>query len=309
MRTSLAFFSLLLIPFLARAQDDPAAHAAQAAEQAQQAALQAMHDAQEANRQAAEAAQQAAQNAQNADNDIPAGPCCVSWTAAPKFSVKAGKYNTPVTVKMTDATRGAVIYYSTDGWTPTVNSPRYRGPIAIQSTTNLQAIAIAPYSVRSVVTSAQYTISGNSASSSTLPATIDNLVSVPLAFDSEVTSKTAEVGDKIPMVLTHDVQIGQLLVNRGTPATVTITQVDHTSVGGAPGSLSFEADDLRPASGPIPLQGGATREGEAKIPNAAILIPMVGPFTALRHGTDAVITKGTPFVAYVNLGMPTAAAK
>ena len=279
-----------------------------AAQQSQQAAIQAMHDAQEANRQATEAAQQAAQNAQNAQDNIPPGPCCVSWTAPPKFSVKTGKYNTPITVKMTDATRGAVIYYSTDGWTPTSNSPRYRGPVSIVSTTNLQAIAIAPYSARSVVTFAQYTIVGTSASS-TLPSATDEVAPVPLAFDSDVTSKTAAVGDKVPMILTQDVTIGPLVVRQGTPATVTITQVDRTGIGGAPGSLSFEADDLRPASGPIPLQGGATREGEAKLPNAAILIPMVGPFTALRHGADAVITKGTSFVAYVNLGMPSASAK
>ncbi len=201
-----------------------------------------------------------------------------------------------------------MIYYSTDGWTPTSNSPRYRGPVSIVSTTNLQAIAIAPYSARSVVTFAQYTIVGTSASS-TLPSATDEVAPVPLAFDSDVTSKTAAVGDKVPMILTQDVTIGPLVVRQGTPATVTITQVDRTGIGGAPGSLSFEADDLRPTSGPIPLQGGATREGEAKLPNAAILIPMVGPFTALRHGADAVITKGTSFVAYVNLGMPSASAK
>ncbi len=108
MRTSLAFVSFLLIPFSVRSQDDTAAQAAQdAAQQSQQAAMQAMHDAQEANRQATEAAQQAAQNAQNAQDNIPPGPCCVSWTAPPKFSVKTGKYNTPITVKMTDATRDA----------------------------------------------------------------------------------------------------------------------------------------------------------------------------------------------------------
>ncbi|HTC42777.1 MAG TPA: chitobiase/beta-hexosaminidase C-terminal domain-containing protein [Candidatus Acidoferrales bacterium] len=315
MRTCLAFFSLLFIPFSLIAQIDPGMQAAQdaqlAAQQSQQAAIQAMQQAADANRQASEAAQQAAQDSQAS---VP-GPCCVGWTAPPKFSVKAGSYNGPTTVKITDGSRGAVIYYSTDGWSPTVNSLRYRGPVRIDSTTTLQAIAIAPYSARSVVASAQYVIVGPPASSATIavspsPATAGgpaNLVAVPLVFSATVSSKTASVGDKVPMILSQDLKLGDLVIKKGTPATVTITQVDRPGIGGAPGALSFEADGLHPASGPIPLQGGATRDGEAKLPNATVLIPVVGPLSALRHGTDAVITEGTPFTAYVDLG--TAIAK
>jgi len=308
MRTCLAFFSVLLIPFFASAQDDAATQAMQAAQQAaqqsQQAAMQAMQNASEANSQAMQAAQQAAQDS------VSQQPCCVGWTAPPKFSVRPGKYAKPTMVKITDTTRGAVIYYSTDGWTPTVNSPRYRGPILVDSTMTLEAIAIAPYSMRSVVTSAQYTIANTSVAVPVQSAlnVPPNTIAAPLVFDADVSSKTASVGDKIPMVLSEDLNIGDFVVKKGTPATVTITQVDRTGAGGAPGTLSFEADDLHPPSGPIPLQGGATREGEAKPPNAAVLIPMVGPFTIFKHGTDAVITKGTPFTAYIDLGSPTASA-
>ncbi|MGB9434522.1 MAG: chitobiase/beta-hexosaminidase C-terminal domain-containing protein [Candidatus Acidiferrum sp.] len=320
MRAYFAFFSLLLAPCFANAQDPATQAAQQAAQISQQASMQAMQDAAEANRQAAQAAQQAIQDSQSSA----AQPCCISWTAAPKFSIKPGKYSGPTTVRITDASRGAVIYYSTDGWSPTVNSLRYRGPILIDSTTTLQAIAIAPYSMRSVVSSAQYTISAAPAVSSpsagaalspTGPLsqgavnTPSNLVPVPLVFDAEVSSKTASVGDKIPMTLSQDLRIGDFVVRKGTPATVTITQVDRSGIGGAPGTLSFEADDLHPESGPIPLQGGATRDGQAKPPNAAILIPMVGPLTALRHGTDAIITNGTVFTAYIDLGAASASVQ
>jgi hypothetical protein len=186
MRAYLAFFSLLLIPSSVSAQIDPGIQAAQ--------------DAQQAAQQSQQAAMQAMQDAQNSQISTPPGPCCIAWTAPPKFSVKPGKYSGPLSVKITDTTRGAVIYYSTDGWTPTVdNSPRYRGPVAINGTTTLQAIAIAPYSMRSIVTSAQYTIAGTPGSSSTpvattaTPGTPSNLIPVPLVFDEEVTSKTASV--------------------------------------------------------------------------------------------------------------------
>jgi hypothetical protein len=300
MRTSVALFSALLIPLSATAQMDSATQTAQqAAQQSQQAAS-------EANRQAMAASQQAMQNSIST-------PCCVAWTAPPKFSVKPGKYAGPTKVKITDASRGAVIYYSTDGWAPSESSPRYRGPIQIDSTTTLQAMAIAPYSMPSVVASAQYTISGAPAVS-VIPAPVASegpatVLAVPLVFSAEVSSKTASVGDKIPMTLSQDLKMGDFVLKKGTPATVTVTQVDRSGIGGAPGSLSFEADDLHPDSGPIPLQGGATRNGEAKLPNAAILIPVVGPLTALKHGTDAVIAKGTPFTAYIDMGTPTASGE
>lgn len=314
MRTPLAMIFLLLIPCLAPAQDDAAAQAAQAAQQAmqqaQQANQQAIQQMQQANQQASDAMRQSMENSQNAVTQ----PCCIQLTAAPKFSVKAGKYSKPTTVKITDATRGAIIYYTTDGWTPTVKSARYRGPILIDSTITLQAVAIAPYSVRSMVASAQYTIPGTGATTSdamasatssavaTVPGAKTNAAKgtpVHLVFAAEVSSKTASVGDKIPMALSEDLQFGNVLVKKGAPATVTITAVDSTGMGGAPGVLSFDVDPLQTDAGPIPLRGSATKEGEAKPPNAAVLIPVVGPFTVFKHGTDAVIPAGTPFVAYV----------
>lgn len=309
MRPFFALFSLLSIPSFLLAQIDPATQAAQAAqqatEQAQQAAMQAMRDAQEAAHQANDAMQQSMQSAQDSSQ-----PCCIAWTVPPKFSVKAGKYKGALTVRMTDATRGAVIYYSTDGWAPTVNSARYRGPIVISSTTTLQAIAIAPYAVRSAVTSVQYTIEGATAPAVTetmnLPA---GILSVHLVFEAAVSSQTALVGDRIPMSLSEDLNLGDAVVKKGTPAVATVTQVDRTGAGGAPGTLSFEVDELQAPNGPLALQGGASKEGTAKPPNATVLIPVVGPFIIFKHGTDAVIAKGTPFTAYLDTQSPLAMAK
>jgi hypothetical protein len=72
--------------------------------------------------------------------------------------VKPGKYNELRTVKITDSTAGATIYYTTDGWTPTAESQRYTGPIKVSSTTMLRAIAISPRTGRSFVTAGKYTI-------------------------------------------------------------------------------------------------------------------------------------------------------
>src|SRR4030088_2732100 len=140
MRIHLTLLPLILAASFVLAQD-PGVQAAQQATQAAQRGNQTMM----------ENAQQAAQNAPE---------CYRCFAAKPKFSVKPGAYSAAVTVKLKDSTRGAVIYYTMDGWTPTAESTRYTGPITIDSTTTLQAIAISPYGGRSRIGTGVYTLNG-----------------------------------------------------------------------------------------------------------------------------------------------------
>lgn len=305
MRTLLAAFALLSMPLLAAAQDAGAA-AAQAAQQATQQSQEASMQAMQANQQASAAGQQAMMQAsQNATQAQQA--CCYAMAATPKFSVKPGKYAAPTTVKITDRSRGATIYYTTDGWTPTVNSLRYRGPLTLDSTTNLQAIAVAPYAWRSLVAAGTYEITAPAAPDGTAPNVpqpepnnvAPGYVPVQMIFAADVSSKTASVGDKVAMTVAEDFVYHGNTIKQGTPASATITAVDRNGPGGAPGVLTFEMDPITHAGGSVPVAGGATREGDAKPPNAAVLIPIVGPLTVLKHGTDAVIEKGTAFTAYL----------
>jgi Chitobiase/beta-hexosaminidase C-terminal domain len=316
MRNLLALFAfLLLASFPASAQDPGAQAAQQAIQQAQQDAAQAQQFAMQAAQQAQQDAQRAQQDAMNAANAANSGPY-FGLTATPRFSIKPGTYSTPTKVKLTDNTRGAIIYYTTDGWTPTASSPRYLGPITISSTTTLQAIAVAPNFQRSFVASGKYVLS-NSTPASPVPPQSQSTATAPqippgeklllpqgtpvlLAFAADVTSRTASVGDQIPLTVSRDVQLdGVVLIKTGTPAVGTVIQVDKNSSFGLPGVLSFKVDYLDLNGTPIRLSGEAAREGAAKLPNAAILIPVVGPLTALRHGTDAVIKQGTPFTAFL----------
>jgi hypothetical protein len=308
----LTVFSFLLLTSSSSPAQDPGA---QAAQQAMQQAQQAQQFAIEATQQAQQDAQRAMQNATHAANAQSYQPY-FGLTSTPKFSVKPGAYSASTKVKLTDATRGAIIYYTTDGWTPTAASQRYMGPITISSTTTLQAIAIAPNFQRSFVASGKYTVN-NSNSAPQAPAesqAIDVTPQVPpgerlllpqgtpmlLAFAADVNSHGASVGDQIPMTVTRDVQQdGVILIKTGTAAVGTVIQVDKNTAFGLPGVLSFKVDYLDLNGTLIRLRGEAAREGEAKPPNAAILIPVVGPLTALRRGTDAVIKQGTPFTAFL----------
>ncbi len=79
-------------------------------------------------------------------------------TASPQFSVTGGTFTKVQTVALTDATQGALIYFTTDGSTPNTSSMRYTAPLSVSSTETIQAIAIANGYSTSSVASAVYTI-------------------------------------------------------------------------------------------------------------------------------------------------------
>jgi hypothetical protein len=78
--------------------------------------------------------------------------------STPAFSPAAGSYNSTQSVSISDATSGAIIYYTTNGTTPTTSSTEYTGAISVSLTQTLEAIAVAAGDSNSVVASAAYTI-------------------------------------------------------------------------------------------------------------------------------------------------------
>jgi len=302
------------------AQDPGIDAAQQASQQAMQAAQQASDQAMRDMQQASQNAQQAMQNAQQASDTT--FQCARCFARMPSFSVKPGMYSAPVIVKIRDATRGAVIYYTLDGWTPTNSSTRYRGPVTIASTTTVQAIAYSPEGGRSRIASAVYVVQGATQALSTAPAgsgrpaavaisepgledgkyLLPQDTAVALAFSAAVTSKTADVGDKIPLTLAQDLKLGSvILLKKGTPGSAIITEVDKNGLGGAPGALYFEAESLEAGNVTIKLYGGAAKEGHDQVGKAIglMFVPVV-PVGIFVHGKDAEIQPGAVFTAFVD---------
>jgi len=295
------------------AAQDAAQQAAQAAQQANQMAMQQAQAANEAAiRQAQLASQQASQQAQQ--NAIINGSTLVILpSATPAISKKSGSYTNPFTVRLKSATRGSTIYYTTDGWTPTTSSSRYTGPISIDSTTTLQAISIAPNLPRSHVAVAQYTFPGQPVATAPQAAPVPTPARDPsgkyiltgdtpvhLVFSGDVNERTVEIGDKVPLVLAEDFAAGDVIfAKKGTPVEAIVAESDGSHIGGIPGTLSFEVRSFQAGNATVHLRGAATKEGRAKHPNAAVLIPGVDLFMIFRHGTSATIKKGTPFTAYL----------
>jgi hypothetical protein len=77
---------------------------------------------------------------------------------APTFSLAAGSYSTPQSVALSDATAGTTIYYTTNGTTPTTSSAVYSGPITVNLSETIEAIAIETGYTTSPVAKAAYTI-------------------------------------------------------------------------------------------------------------------------------------------------------
>ena len=197
------------------------------------------------------------------------------------------------------------------------------GPITIDSTTTLQAIAISPYGGRSRVVTAVYTLNGvpptapvaqtvvaapkevpNSAAapSASVKVLLPRGTAVPFVIASDVSSRTAEVGDKISLTLAEDLTAGDVVVARkGTPAVATVTEVDKTGMAGAPGEVFFQVDSLQAGTVLIKLRGAAAKEGQDKVGKAfgLMFVPVV-PVGVFVHGKDAEIKQSASFTAFVD---------
>jgi hypothetical protein len=269
-----------------------------------------MRQAQQANEDAARASQQASQNAQQGRICPPA--------ARPQFSVKAGSFTKPVTVKIREKTRGAVVYYTIDGWTPTTNSTRYTGPVTITSTTTLQAIAVAPHMPRSRIASGVYTVSAPAVQSGPVAGTavatappvessptirmLTKGTSVPLVFATNFSSRKADVGDKINLTLAEDLKIGDAVVAaKGATGMAHVTEAHKSGVAGVPGFVAFEAESLTLEGTVVKLMGTAAKEGrEVQINPATVGLAFVVPGGVfLVHGNEAEIKEGSVFTATV----------
>lgn len=80
--------------------------------------------------------------------------------ATPTFSPAPGAYSSAQSVTISDTTAGASIYYTTDGSTPTTSSTLFSAsnPIAVSSTTTIEAIAVVSGYTQSAVATGTYTI-------------------------------------------------------------------------------------------------------------------------------------------------------
>ncbi len=221
----------------------------------------------------------------------------------PRLEEEPGTRPGTVMVRMSEKTRGASIFYTLDGWTPTAASLRYEGPIAVGGKATVRAIALGPGAARSPV-AVLPVVAGSGG-----PAAVDGPVRVnallpgtvlDVFFTAAVSSRGRRVGDALPVALAQDVFVGgTLMAARGTPVTAIVTQVDKSYVQGLPGSLRLAVKSVTLRTGEVvPLLGVATMEGtsHARAANLASIVPLGG---VAVHGEDALIPQGMVTVSRV----------
>jgi hypothetical protein len=166
-------------------------------------------------------------------------------------------------VILTSNCPNAVFYYTTDGWTPTHDSPKYTAPIVVNSNTRIQAFAEEPGKAPSPVVAASYTVSGapiplptdEAFSGSTLPKGTQ----IRFQTGNRISSGTTNVGDHFYVLLDENLVVnGTIIARRGMSVDALVTAVKPAGQNGKSGVITFRLSALTAKGATIPLDGQYT---------------------------------------------------
>ena len=200
----------------------------------------------------------------------------VTATSTPTFSPASGAYASAQTVTISDTTPGALIYYTTNGTTPTPPSNPYTGAITVGSSETLKAIAVAAGYAQSAVATATYSIT---AGSPVLTLSTNNL-----NFGSVITQ-----GNPLPA---------------GTPTTAQTLPLTATNTGTA--NLTISAVTINGANAGDFATSADTCSGTTVAPGGACTVNVVfTPTAASSRSATLTISSGisAPQVALAGTGM------
>lgn len=133
---------------------------------------------------------------------------------------------------------------------------------------------------------------------------------VPLAFDEDISSKTAAEGDPVAFVLTDDLKVGNVVVAKaGCHAFGEVTHAEKSGMMGKAGDLSIRLNYLKTGNVKVKLRGTKGKEGESGVTSTVVLTVLFGPIGLIKHGKNIDIKKGTSLKAFVgdDISLPPAA--
>lgn len=142
-------------------------------------------------------------------------------TATPIFSPNGGSFTSSQIVSLSDATSGAVIYFTTDGTTPTTSSNVYSIPLNVTATTTIKAMAVAAGLTNSSVATATYTIT------STLIAATPSFSPAAGIFTG---TQTVTLADTTPSSAIHYTTDGSTPTGSSTTYSTALTVSTTTTV-------------------------------------------------------------------------------
>jgi hypothetical protein len=181
--------------------------------------------------------------------------------AKPPMFLPGPKEVSPGTmVILTSPNPNAVIYYTSDGWTPTEDSSKYVTPIPILGNTRVQAFAVEPGKAPSPIVAGNYTLSGTPTPMPTDAAIAGSMVpkgtQIRLQTGNRMSSETANVGDHFYLLLDENLIVnGNMIARRGMSVDAIVTAVKPAGQNGRSGMIVFRLAGLTAKGMTIPLEG------------------------------------------------------
>jgi hypothetical protein len=124
---------------------------------------------------------------------------------------------------------------------------------------------------------------------------------VKLKFADALSSKTANEGDPVNLILDEDIKVGDVIVAKaGCKAVGTITNAKKAGMMGKAGELNMRLEHLKVGDDKVRLRGSKGKEGQGKEGTAVALTVLFGPIGLIKHGKNVEVKAGTPLTAYVD---------
>jgi hypothetical protein len=124
---------------------------------------------------------------------------------------------------------------------------------------------------------------------------------VKLKFADDISSKTANEGDPVNLILDEDIKVGDVVVAKaGCKAVGEITHAKKAGMMGKAGELNMRLEHLKVGDDKVKLRGSKGKEGEGKEGTTVALTVLFGPIGLIKHGKNVEVKSGTPLTAYVD---------
>src|SRR5215469_5923792 len=124
---------------------------------------------------------------------------------------------------------------------------------------------------------------------------------VKLKFADALSSKTANEGDPVNLILDEDIKVGDVVVAKaGAKAVGTVTNAKKAGMMGKAGELNMRLEYLKIGDDRVKIRGNKGKEGDGKEGTAVALTVLFGPIGLIKHGKNVEVKAGTPLTAYVD---------
>jgi hypothetical protein len=196
-------------------------------------------------------------------NDVYRGQADCHCAQPPSFLPGPRELAPGTPVILTSTSPNAVIYYTTDGWTPTKSSAQYRDPIPINGNMKIQAFAEEPGKAPSPIVAASYLVNGPAipppVNAEVSGSTVAKGTLIRMQTGNRLSSETANVGDRFYLLLDQNLVVnGNMVAPRGMSVDAMVTSVQHAGDNGKSGVIVFQLMGLSAHGVTIPLSGTYT---------------------------------------------------